>query len=128
MSEYTSLKTASIGAIAFVLLLLLIIRAIRPKPIPEIPYDVKAAKNIFGNLVAFITATNEREWIVRKAVELQSPMFQILLGPFMKPIVCLTDYAEIVDILERRPKEFDRSEVNIRGFEIDVTNILTSGM
>ncbi|RAL09578.1 cytochrome P450 [Aspergillus homomorphus CBS 101889] len=60
-----------------------------PKPLPGIPYTLQSPWNPFGDA-------------------LRSPIFQVFLGPFRKPIVVVADIQELIDISSRRTKEFDR--------------------
>ncbi|KAM5341298.1 hypothetical protein ACJ41O_014329 [Fusarium nematophilum] len=49
-------------------------------------------------------------WVIEQSRRHNSPIFQVWLGPFVKPSVIITDFREGQDILMRR-KEFDRSDL-----------------
>ena len=104
-----------------VFFILLVHRALLPRPIPGIPYNKKASKRVLGDLLDLINAPNDREWMVNQGIALNSPIYQIFLGPTSKPTVLISDWSEIVDITMRRFKEFDRSQLNIDGFNTVVS-------
>ncbi|KAH6645266.1 cytochrome P450 [Truncatella angustata] len=84
-----------------------------PKPIPGIPYNVDSSRKILGDIPALlgeISGTDKTFMnYVRKQVDQHnSPIIQLFLRPFGKPMVILSDFRESQDILMRR-KEFDRS-------------------
>lgn len=83
-----------------------------PKPIPGIPYTHRTRWNPFGDAFDFVRYTKETgegwRWFATKAAELQSPVFQVFIAPFSKPIVVVADIQEIIDMATRRTKEFDR--------------------
>jgi hypothetical protein len=83
-----------------------------PKPLPGIPYTKKSRWNPFGDAMDFINYGKETgegfRWFATKSAELNSPIFQVFLGPFTKPGVVLADIQEIIDISTRRTREFDR--------------------
>ncbi|KAK6067157.1 cytochrome p450 monooxygenase [Seiridium cupressi] len=83
-----------------------------PKPIPGIPYDSHAAKNLRGSLpdlLAYRKINGRlRPWFVEQALKHQSPLVQAWMLPLSKPVLILADYQEAQDLLLRRGKEFDR--------------------
>jgi hypothetical protein len=85
-----------------------------PKPIPGIPYDHEAARSISGNLPQILAHGKAhgrvRSWFKTQPVKHRSPLVQIWAIPFGRPVLVLSDYQEIQDILFRRTKEFDRSK------------------
>ncbi|GAM87660.1 hypothetical protein ANO11243_056870 [Dothideomycetidae sp. 11243] len=88
-------------------------RAILPKPLPGIPYNHDAAKNVLGDVPAMmkhVSSTSDiyMDWIKDQGSKLDTPIFQILF-PFGRPRVIVTDHREALDVLLRRGKEFDRS-------------------
>lgn len=86
-----------------------------PRPIPGIPYRKGATDRLLGDLpdlIRHITKDGEvLNWWADATVELNSPIIQLFVRPFQKPFVVLTDYRESQDIMVRRTKEFDRSNV-----------------
>lgn len=90
-------------------------RAALPKPIPGIPHRIDGARHIFGDIPALLKATansdlTHMQWIQHLLQELDSPVIQIFMGPFSKPVIVVADFCEAQDILMRR-KEWDRSDV-----------------
>lgn len=94
--------------------LYLLYRTALPKPIPGIPHRKEAARHVLGDIPAILAAKAKDlthvNWIQQQMVELNSPIIQIFMAPFTKPIVVLGDFREAQDILMRR-KEWDRSEM-----------------
>ncbi|KAK7757028.1 hypothetical protein SLS62_001044 [Diatrype stigma] len=104
------------GALAVLVLQILIKRLIYPRPLPGIPYNKDAAKSITGDR-PFIAATYKKftEWslpIGRRSLEYGSPVHQVFLTSFAKPIVLVDDPREVSDMLLRRQKEFDKSNAH----------------
>jgi hypothetical protein len=83
-----------------------------PKPIPGIPFDLHATRDLRGSLpdlLAYHKANGRlRPWFVEQSLKHASPMVQFWMAPLSKPSVIVTDYQEAQDVLLRRPKEFDR--------------------
>lgn len=90
-------------------------RAALPKPIPGIPYHKASARRVLGDIPDLARHRREHgtfhDWLSQQAVELDSPIYQLFLGPFAKPTVYVTDPRENEDVLLRRGKEFDRSKL-----------------
>lgn len=91
-------------------ILYILYQSILPKPIPGIPYNKHAAKSIFGAIpdIKRESPGNLLSWIAAQSRRHHSPIFQVWLGPLMKPTVVIADFQEGQDILLRR-KELDRS-------------------
>ncbi|KAL2828394.1 cytochrome P450 monooxygenase [Aspergillus cavernicola] len=106
--------TAALTLGAFLSVLYLAYRWFLPRPLPGIPYNHEATKNVFGDLPALrehARITGERSsWLPLQSRKLNSPIIQIFASPFTKPWVVLTEFRESQDILLRRTKEFDRSD------------------
>ncbi|KAF6792636.1 cytochrome p450 monooxygenase [Colletotrichum sojae] len=85
-----------------------------PKPIPGIPYNAEATKNLLGDIPRLQKEadTNITAWLINQTRKHQSPIFQVFMEPFRKPAVFINDFRESQDILMRR-KEFDRSDYTI---------------
>ena len=96
-------------------LLYLLYRLALPRPIPGIPCNRAASKSILGDLpgmMGHISKTGEIwPWVVEQCIKLDSPIIQVFVRPFGGPWVILSDFREAQDILMRRTKEFDRSEI-----------------
>ncbi|KAH0492809.1 hypothetical protein TgHK011_007740 [Trichoderma gracile] len=83
-------------------------QAALPKPIPGIPYNKESAKTIWGDIPLLAEARYRRRWAWAQPREHGAPLSQIFIFPFRTPTVVVSDYREVVDILARRSKEFDR--------------------
>lgn len=119
------------AALAVLLVLLYALyQAALPKPLEGIPYHKASANRILGDLpslVQFRAGTDPGshslvDWFSKHDSELKSPIFQLFFQPFGKPIVCITDPRESLDILLRRAKEFDRSKFFKRAFSGTIPN------
>jgi len=86
--------------------------------IPGIPYNATSARSVLGDLPRLLKhfkATCENvNWMTLQCVELGSPIIQLFLWPGTFPLIVLTDHREMEDILIRRTREFDRSEIIAR--------------
>ena len=95
-------------------LIYLAYRAALPRPIRGIAYHKSAANNLFGDIPQMLKhlATNKAiiDWFALQSVELNSPIVQLFIRPFGRPMVFLADWRESQDILTHR-KEFDRSDL-----------------
>lgn len=89
--------------------------AILPKPIPGIPYNAASARSILGDTLSIkshIAKTDGgtfKTYAVQMMRDYNTPLIQVFLRPFSKPILVLGDYQEAYDIFTRRSREFDRS-------------------
>ncbi|KAF3071299.1 Cytochrome P450 3A24 [Daldinia childiae] len=101
------------GILTVTLIPLLARRFLYPHPLPGIPYDKDAVKRITGDSPR-ISATYKEltEWLYpivrRQSLQLQSPVSQLFMNPFSKPLVIVDDPRELADLIRRRTKEFDR--------------------
>ncbi|KAJ6779922.1 hypothetical protein PWT90_10750 [Aphanocladium album] len=86
-----------------------------PKPIPGIPHNPEATRSLLGDIMAIQNEMpdNISEWVVRQSDRHRSPIYQVFLVPFAKPFVVVSDFREAQDILVRRGREFDRSDLAI---------------
>ncbi|PSK38493.1 hypothetical protein B9Z65_6046 [Elsinoe australis] len=101
--------------VSSLLLLYIIYQRLLPKPILGIPYRPDAVKKIFGDLPALLEATSKSDktymqWIQEQMRELESPIMQVFIRPFSKPVIILGDFRESQDIL-MRSKDWDRSDM-----------------
>ena len=117
MEFYTSTPALVVGLVVVGAITYYLRQFLLPRPIPGIPYDRAAAGRVLGDLLGYASAVNERDWIINRGLELQSPIFQLFLGPHLKPTVFVTDWSELVDVTTRRFKDFDRSDMHIEGFK-----------
>lgn len=107
--------TVSLFTAAIIFALCVLYRAALPKPIPGIPYHVASSRRLLGNVPAMLAYTKKSEgtfitYVTDLMDSLNSPIIQVFIRPFSKPLVILADFREAHDIMTRR-KEFDRSDV-----------------
>lgn len=114
----TTLNIATLLGIA-TLAVYALYRYLLPKPLPGIPYNLEATKNLFGdapNMGEEVGKTGEFGfWLAKQVERMQSPVCQIFILPFQKPWILLADYREAQDILFRRAHEFDKPQFLIDG-------------
>ena len=93
-------------------LLYLAYRAALPRPIPGIAYHKSAANSLFGDIPRMLRHLTAHKalttWFPLQSIQLNSPIVQLFIRPFGRPMVFLADWRESQDILTHR-KEFDRS-------------------
>ena len=110
--EYDFLLRPFLALVSSVLVYLAY-RAALPRPIPGIPHHVSAANSILGDIpsmVRYFTSTKEVvAWFNLQCLQLDSPIVQLFIRPFGRPMVFIADWRESQDILTRR-MEFDRSD------------------
>jgi hypothetical protein len=104
--------TAIVTAVAACLVYFLYQKAL-PQPIPGIPYDEAAAKNVLGSLPSMIAHLKKHgvvlPWLTGHNDKHRSPLIQFFGAPFSQPTVIMCDFQESQDVLLRRTKEFDRA-------------------
>jgi hypothetical protein len=73
-------------------------RWLLPKPIPGIPYNPNATKSIFGDVIPMLehlkTSEELQSWLVKQHQNLNSPIVQVFLNLFSKPVVMISDSRE----------------------------------
>lgn len=96
------------------LLLALIYYHLLPKPIHGIPHNSSATGMLLGDIPAMEKESNNNTlaWMIKQTQKFSSPICQLFIIPFGKPVVFVSDFHEAQDILMRR-KEFDRSDYSI---------------
>ncbi|EKG09435.1 Cytochrome P450, partial [Macrophomina phaseolina MS6] len=91
-----------------------------PKPFPGIPYNPEAARSILGDIPRLSAETSNTKdlmgWLRKQVERHQSPLVQVFIRPFAKPILVLSDYQETHDIVLHRNKDFDRSSFTTEAF------------
>ncbi|KAF9879143.1 hypothetical protein CkaCkLH20_03376 [Colletotrichum karsti] len=85
-----------------------------PKPIPGIPYNEEAGRIVMGDIPSLLESQKQDislwRWVASQCEKLQSPIIQLWLRPFSRPLVIVADFREAEDISMRRAKEFDRAD------------------
>jgi hypothetical protein len=87
------------------------------RPIPGIPYNARAISYILGDIPEFIGSPNPQMWWAMEGVKHKSALTQTFMRPFQRPWVLISDPWLSADILNRRAKEFDRSDATIELFD-----------
>ncbi|KAK8128753.1 hypothetical protein PG984_009861 [Apiospora sp. TS-2023a] len=110
MEHYTILGA---GVALSVLLYRLVKYVLYPQPLPGIAYDPESAKRWRGDQPA-VEAVYARlhEWLspmMARSLELGSPVHQLFMNPFSRPLVVVDDQSEVNDLLMRRGRDFDKS-------------------
>lgn len=98
--------------VAAVLALGLLYYLALPKPYPGIPYNPEARWRILGDVPSIQASPYRRRWFMEQCIRHKSPIVQLFLSPFGKPIVLVCDFREQQDVCLRRHREFDRSSLN----------------
>jgi hypothetical protein len=84
-----------------------------PKPYPGIPHNVESTKRLAGdapNIMALANAGRRpRDFWANLCIQKSSPITQFFPGPFISPIIVISDFREVQDLLIRRSKETDRA-------------------
>jgi hypothetical protein len=95
-------------------------RLLLPKPLPGIPYRKESAKIPLGDMAEVKrvgAATGEPSLAMFElARKLGAPICQMLSASFIPPLLIVDDPREAEDILLRRNREFDRSELTTNLF------------
>jgi hypothetical protein len=116
----------ALGVAIIVCLVFFAYRSALPKPIPGIPYDERAAKNLFGSLPEMISYIKQNgvalPWLTSHNAKHHAPLIQFFGVPFSKPTLILSDFQESQDVLLRRTKEFDRASRSIESFQGSMPN------
>ncbi|KAI7774563.1 cytochrome p450 [Diaporthe eres] len=107
-------SSTTCGVLGLVLVLVYALyRAALPKPIPGIPHHEASANSVLGDAPAMVKHKQKYattfDWMTAQTEKLNSPIVQLFLKPFSRPIVVVTDHREIQDVVLRRAKDFDRS-------------------
>jgi len=94
-----SAVAAPFACIVLLTVFLLYRRAL-PKPIPGIPYDKRSANRLLGDVpdaLRHVGQTKEMgSFLLKRCIELDSPVVQIFAKPFQQPWVVVADGREYV--------------------------------
>lgn len=94
-------------------LVCILYRAIRPRPLAEIPYNPGSAERLLGDLPELLELQKTDQDVFKLLGQwchrLNTPIMQVFLRPGARPWVIVADTQETYDILTRRSAEFDRS-------------------
>lgn len=115
--EKTSAMSALMSTPALVVGVLLALlyglyRAALPKPIPGIPYNKESANRLMGDLPHLMASKKagegSRAAFTGLGTKLGSPLTQFFVGPFAPPLVVLSDFREMQDLIVRRSRDLER--------------------
>lgn len=123
MASYTPTPlqlTVALGLILLTITLRLWHLAYHRRPYPGIPYNPPSTRRLFGD-IAELTAEAQAKGDPSKMTfvqfaRLRSPVIQLFLAPFWKPMVYVNDTREIEDLLQNRTREFDKSHSTVEPF------------
>lgn len=94
----------------------LLYRLALPRPLPGIPHNQAATHGLFGDVPAMQAhvkqghGNNFVTYLLSAVRDLNAPLVQVFLGgPMSRPLVILSDFHEMQDVMTSRTKEFDRS-------------------
>lgn len=108
-------------AISFALISFAIYRIrqwLLPKPLPNIPYNKRAARSIWGDAVELRNdPSGLARWCSKQLAKHGSPIAQALMGPLETPVVLVGDTAETREKLMSH-SDFDRSVYIIDRFPL----------
>lgn len=96
-------------------------RATHRRPHNGIPYNPHSTRRLFGDMPE-LTAEAQRHrdparMILSQFERLGSPVIQLFLMPFWRPLVYISDTREIEDLLQNRLREFDKSPALVLPFK-----------
>lgn len=115
IAGYQVPEPASIAAVGSVLaaLLLILWRAALPKPIAGIPHNKLSATRIRGDSLEWSKDKRGLRFWMRDQFRIHnSPIVQIFVAPFKKPWVIVADFREAQDLVMRRPKDIEKSDLS----------------
>lgn len=119
-STFSSYGLIAIPCVSIIIIM--VFRALYPKPYPGIPHNKDSANRVSGDipdLVPLISATNEfsNSMFTITTQKLGTPIAQFLFPGIRKPLIILEDPREIEDLLLRRNKEFDKAPMALDIFQ-----------
>lgn len=102
-----------VTAIGLLALLVHVYRLAYPRPYSNIPYHRASSKRLLGNLPDVFrtlkTTQDPSRFVFDQCQKLNSPVVQLFLRPFSKPVIFVSDPREVKDVITSRTKEFDRA-------------------
>lgn len=114
MALPTPLQLTAAIALGITLLLLRFYHtATHRRPYTTIPYNCPSTRQLFGDIPALNTEAHRvrdpSRMTAAQFTTLQSPIIQLFLAPFWKPLVFVNDTREIEDLLQNRTRDFDKA-------------------
>ncbi len=112
MPDHQPLSPVALTVVGSVVAFIMLLRwAALPRPFPGIPYNKASAGRVLGDIPEFKGSKGFRFWLGDQFARHNSPIVQIFIKPFARPILLIGDFREAQDVMIRRFKEFDRSSV-----------------
>lgn len=95
-------------------------RAFHRRPYSDIPYNQASTRRLLGDIPE-LTAEARRagdpsRMTLPHFARLRSPVVQLFLAPFWRPLVYVSDVREVEDLLQNRTREFDKSHGTVAPF------------
>ncbi|KAK7743782.1 hypothetical protein SLS53_003801 [Cytospora paraplurivora] len=112
--------TTAIALIFLTPLLYLYRLAFHRRPYHGIPHNPRSTRRLFGDIPE-LTAEAQRagdpaKMTYTQFASLRSPIIQLFLMPFWRPMVYVNDTREVEDLLQNRTREFDKARATIAPF------------
>lgn len=112
------------AALAAALLLAALARlhhlAYHRRPYSGIPYNPPATRRLLGDIPELTAEAQRRgdpsQMTRAQFARLRSPVIQLFLAPFWRPMVYVCDTREIEDLLQNRTRDFDKSHSTVAPF------------
>ncbi|KAI3397319.1 hypothetical protein diail_10976 [Diaporthe ilicicola] len=117
-----ALNTAAAIALPILTLLAFLYqRATHRRPYPGIPYNPHSTRRLLGDMPE-LTAEAQRhrdpaKMMLAQFERLGSPVIQLFLMPFWRPMVYVSDTREVEDVLQNRLRDFDKSPALVLPFK-----------
>lgn len=112
--------TSVLGAVLLAVLARLYRLAFRRRPYSGIPYNPASTRRLLGDIPELTVEARRRgdpsKMTFAQFARLRSPVVQLFLAPFWRPMVYVADAREVEDLLQNRTREFDKSRGTVAPF------------
>jgi len=117
MTPNSSAAVVAAWSVLLVSTVALIVRQVLlPRPLPGIPYNAPAARQISGDVSELQASAGVRAFMRAQFLRHNSAVVQVFLSPLGKPRVLISDFREAHDITAGRSREFDKSRLTSDSF------------
>lgn len=121
MAPPTPLQVIAALSLALTALILRLYHiATHRRPYTTIPYNRPSTRHLFGDISTLATEAQRirdpTKSMLVQFKKLQSPIIQIFLAPFWKPLIFVNDTQEVEDLIQNRSKEFDKAPSSVDPF------------
>lgn len=90
------------------------------RPYTTIPYNRPSTRRLFGDISSLEAEAQSirdpSKMMLAQFHSLQSPIIQLFLAPFWKPLIFVNDTREVEDLIQNRSKEFDKAPSSVDPF------------